>query len=335
MRREILARGDLPIFADPDRTFRRVLTVLLSFYLFLIFFIRVKGEAPLPGVPISPAEDSPRIARLLTEPQQITLPPPPHLPSPKVEAPPLPPAEVEPPMVSPPAKVDSAEVEKSAKGPSPEANGGGPSPPKAAPRERIKKKGLLGLLGREKGSAPSLGGFSALKDLPPLPFEEKTAGSLPESDLQDGSDDGIDEIRERVLSEQERRLAQLSAGGSGAGQGGERGAVEVADKPLSSILSGSARTRGDVDAVVQQNKEKLLLSYNRFLQKNPDLQGSLTVEFIITAEGQVFQCHVLSSSLNDPGFEEAVVREILQWRFPSVEGGSTTVLYPVFFYPAG
>lgn len=308
-------QDDISLY-DPDRTFRRVLTTLLFVYLGLVLLIQVKGESLGLPVPVAPQEP-PRVAKLLP-------PAPRSAPPPKVELktgpPPLPPPSVAKREFSiPPAP--ATRPEQTAKIKREEAPVAAPPQGATAPapsREEIKKVGLLGLLGGGKSSGPSLGkGFSSLKEIPP-PSAKKgpPAPLLPR--------EGIETIRQRTVVAEETKLALT------------RKAVVGEDLSQTSIThDGFELNRETVSDIVQQNRDKLLVLYNRRLQKHPNVQGSLTVEFVISPQGQVLQCNILASSLFDPLFENEIVKEILQWKFPAVEKGATTVLYPLSFSPAG
>lgn len=321
------------ILLDTDKTFRRILAVSFSFYVVLVIFIQLKGESfqmkPAPAV--SETEEPPRVARLLVEPQKAPsapLPPPtieaPKKEPPKVEAPP-----VEKPIPSPPAPKGTPKVEKAetSSSPAPVA--------KAPPQEQVKKVGLLGLLGGKKGSGspPAAGkGFSSLKDLPPPSAEKKPSSAAPSSSsaaapLPSFAQEEIEKIRRRALTEQETKLTQT------------RQAVVQEDLSKTKITqeggAGGGRNQEAISGIVHLNREKLQLLYNRQLQRKPELQGFLTVEFLISSQGQVLECRIVNSSLSDPIFEKEVVQEILRWKFPSAAQGTTTVLYPLSFSPAG
>ncbi len=47
--------------------------------------------------------------------------------------------------------------------------------------------------------------------------------------------------------------------------------------------------------------------YERVLRQQPDLQGKLVLEFTISPDGEVTECHVLSSELHDPDLERMIV----------------------------
>lgn len=303
---------------DSDRTFRRVLTALLFVYLGLVGLIHLKGESLRLPVPAASPEP-PRIAKLLPAAPKRLPPPKAEMPLPppkaemKTEPLPLPPPSIAKREVPVP-KVKKEEAALPAPLPPPPQTAVAPAPSK----DEVKKVGLLGLLGGGKAPDASLGkGFSSLKEIPP-PSAKKgpPAPLLPQ--------EGIESIRQRTVVEEETRLAL------------NRKAVVGEDLSQTRIThDGFALNRDAVSDIVQQNRDKLLVLYNRRLQKNPNVQGSLTVEFVISPQGEVLQCHILRSSLSDPAFESEIVKEILQWKFPAVEKGATTVLYPLSFSPAG
>jgi TonB family protein len=337
MSRSVTA-DQVSLVLETDRTFRRVLTVLLSLYVCLILFLRSRGELPLPEIPLPP-EEPPRIARLLVEPQKTAPAPEPIVVAPEVETAAAPPSVRPEPPPAPPKttpKTATAKTEKSGGAPS-KIPDGTASSAEPAPRERVKQVGLLGLLGKGKGSTSSLKGFSALKELPSIP---STGTPVPETILSDRSNEEIDAVRNRVLADEQARLARLSSEGSGqersriaADPAGATSTGALAESGLSQ--SGAVRTSREISAVVRRNREKLLEVYNLFLKKRPNLQGSLTLEFIVSEEGRVLECRTLASFVNDPAFEEAIIREVLGWKFSPIEGGTTTILYPISFSPAG
>jgi TonB family protein len=298
---------------DSERTFRRVLTFLLFFYLIGVVLIQVKGESLRLLVPAPSPQEPPRMAKILTAPPKISLPQPveiktgpPSLPAPSV-------AKLQP-VMPPPTTLEQAPKGKKSETPPPSASSQGQA--KRPSREEIKKVGLLGLLGEGKNSTPSLGKkFSSLKETPRLSAQEE-ADPFPQ--------ERIETIRQRTVGAEENKLALT-----------RREAVGENLSETKIFHDGFEFNRDAVSDVVRQNNEGLLALYNRRLQKNPNMQGRLTVEFIISSEGQVLKCRILSSSLSDPLFENEVVREILKWKFPSVEKGTTTVLYPLSFFPAG
>ncbi len=72
--------------------------------------------------------------------------------------------------------------------------------------------------------------------------------------------------------------------------------------------------------------------YQKGLQSNPDLQGTVKVKFLIQPGGQVGGAKIEDSSLGNASVEDCVMTNIKSWRFPQAKGGgSTTVVYPFRF----
>lgn len=320
---------------DTDKTFRRILTVLLSFYVAVVIFVQVKGESFHLNTlaRIAPPQEPSRVARLLVEPQKAPVLPavPPAVEAPKVEplkleSPRIEPAHVEKPALPPPSPKTAPGVEQGGRV-------SATAPPKAPPQEQVKNIGLLGLLGGNKGSgsASSVGkGFSSLKEIAPPSTEKRSSPSAPAASsppLPSFAQEEIDKIRQRTLAQQETTLTQT------------RQAAVHEDLSQAKITQqggvGGAQNQEAVSGIVQQNRDRLQLIYNKQLLKKPGLQGFLTVEFTITAQGHVIECRVVTSSLSDPLFEREVIQEILRWKFPPIAQGTTTVLYPLSFSPAG
>jgi len=97
----------------------------------------------------------------------------------------------------------------------------------------------------------------------------------------------------------------------------------------------SPRSYESIAQVVDSYKSGISFLYNKSLRENPTLRGTVTVEFMIAAGGDVLDCRVTSSSMKNPPFEEALVKRILQWKFPAVPAGDVTITYPIVFSISG
>lgn len=211
------------------------------------------------------------------------------------------------------------------------------SPVRPAPKEEVKKVGLLGLLGGGKGkeSDPSLGrSFSSLKELPsPSALPSAPAASSPTLSAREKkgtvpappiSPEALEQLRKETVEAEEKGLVQT-----------RKAAIEENLSDVRATSEGVELNHSAISEIADQHKEKLLQLYSRRLHQKPNIKGSVTVEFVISPEGKVLKCHILSTSLSDPVFENEIVKEILQWKFPPGAKGATTVLYPVSFFPAG
>lgn len=101
------------------------------------------------------------------------------------------------------------------------------------------------------------------------------------------------------------------------------------------IVQGAGRNYNIVSSAIQKKSSGLATVYSGLLQGNPNLQGNVLVEFVISPEGKVTNCTILTSSLGNIEFEKTLVQEILHWTFRPTEKGRTTVLYPLSFFPSG
>jgi len=95
------------------------------------------------------------------------------------------------------------------------------------------------------------------------------------------------------------------------------------------------RTYREISQVVEKYKGGVSFIYNKALRRDPSLRGTVTVEFTISSAGDVIDCKVASSSMQDAVFEEALVKRILQWQFPPILEGDVTVVYPLVFFVTG
>ncbi|MFQ5455163.1 MAG: TonB family protein [Nitrospirota bacterium] len=96
----------------------------------------------------------------------------------------------------------------------------------------------------------------------------------------------------------------------------------------------SPRSLESIADVVNSYKDGIVYIYNRALSENPTLKGIITVEFTITAMGNVIRCDIISSGMNYYPLEESLVKQILQWKFPPIKKGIVTVEYPIHFSPS-
>ncbi len=71
--------------------------------------------------------------------------------------------------------------------------------------------------------------------------------------------------------------------------------------------------------------------YQRQLQRTPNIQGMVTVEFIIEEDGIVSRARVASTSLKNPQVEQCIVQNLEGSQFPVPRGGTVVVTYPFNF----
>jgi TonB family protein len=134
-------------------------------------------------------------------------------------------------------------------------------------------------------------------------------------------------------------LGTAVAGGKGAGRGagngaagGGRGTHEV----QLSLGGEGARVSGflskeQINRVVQANRAAIKYCFETALQRKPNLQGAVNVQWRIDRKGLVSSTRVAKSTLGDAGVEGCILRQIQRWKFPEPDGGEVDVVYPFLF----
>lgn len=139
--------------------------------------------------------------------------------------------------------------------------------------------------------------------------------------------------------------AALSRGyGSGAGSLTGHETTRVASSALAAKAddgvkrgAGStkaSRSREEIELVFDRNKSSIYALYSRALRDKPDLKGKLVLELTIAASGEVTQCRIVSSELNDPDLERKLVARVRSFRFEARDVASITTTKPIDFFPA-
>jgi hypothetical protein len=88
-----------------------------------------------------------------------------------------------------------------------------------------------------------------------------------------------------------------------------------------------------IQRIVRQNYGRFRLCYENGLRNNPNLQGRVSVRFVIGRDGAVSNVSNGGSDLPDSSVVQCVVRAYYGLTFPQPEGGIVTVVYPIMFSP--
>lgn len=129
--------------------------------------------------------------------------------------------------------------------------------------------------------------------------------------------------------------------GTGTGQGFGNGNGRLGGSHRSrppSIRMGATTVQGRlppevIQRIVRQNFGRFRLCYEKGLQSNPNLQGQITVAFVIGRDGALGNSSVQRSTLPDLEVNECVKRAFLTLAFPPPDGGVVRVSYPISFAP--
>jgi hypothetical protein len=89
-----------------------------------------------------------------------------------------------------------------------------------------------------------------------------------------------------------------------------------------------------VRRIVRQHLGKMRLCYERALTTKPNLQGRVSVRFVIAPDGRVRSASNAGSDLPDPAVVACVTAAFGALSFPRPEGGGVVVVtYPIVFRP--
>jgi len=298
---------DLPWTPDEDEQARLKKTARTLLVLFAAIGI-VIPLIPMSERP-SPAPLPEEVVRLVLEPP----PPPPPKPEAKKEEPPKPEAKPEPKPVEPPKPVDRRE----------EA------------RKKAENSGLLAMKDQledlrealeptEMSSAPMIGRVEG---------ESRAERSLVTSRTGVGSG-GIN-------------TGQLSSG-FGSGPGNLKGhaagtavpsfadkiGADRADASRSGSGGKASRSREEIEIVFDRNKSAIYALYSRALREQPELQGKVVVQLTIAPSGEVTDCRIVSTELEDAELERKLVARIRMFRFEAKDVEAMTTTKPIEFFPA-
>jgi TonB family protein len=111
-------------------------------------------------------------------------------------------------------------------------------------------------------------------------------------------------------------------------------AAPAAETQRSGKSSKAARTREEVELVFDRNKSAIYAIYSRALRDNPALQGKVVLEVTIAPSGEVTDCRIVSSELNDAELERKLVARVRMFRFEARDVAPMTTTKPIEFFPA-
>jgi len=297
---------ELPWEGDPETSsrFRKILRVLLIiFVLFGILFPLL----PTPKRTASETEVPQRLARVMIE--EKPKPPPPPPPPPKVE---------EKPKIEPEKKIPVAP----------------PVDRKQQAHEKAQKQ-----LNQVKDELADL---REQMDLKPMEQTKNLTGAV-------GADSHAERsmITSKVGAGSGGITSANSSRGFGTGAGSltghdttavtsqiARGGLDARGPTRTGNSGKAARSREEIELVFDKNKGAIYALYSRELREKPELQGKLVLQFTISPAGDVTDCKVVSSELNDPDLERKIVARVKLFRFDAKDVETITTTKPIDFFPA-
>ena len=95
---------------------------------------------------------------------------------------------------------------------------------------------------------------------------------------------------------------------------------------------GGELERQEIERVIKQRMGLIRRCYTRELRRNPELQGTVKVRFVIDRDGKVKYAAIRGSELGNAIVEDCLVEEMQKLRFPLPGGkGTVIVTYPFVF----
>ncbi|MCZ7677490.1 MAG: AgmX/PglI C-terminal domain-containing protein [Sandaracinaceae bacterium] len=134
--------------------------------------------------------------------------------------------------------------------------------------------------------------------------------------------------------------------GEGSGYGRGAGGLRARESRAPIVRCGGSRggcgavtmgslSREAIRRVVRSRLAEVRFCYEQGLVRRPRLEGGLTVQWIIGADGRVESAALSSSDLGDAAVEQCVVGAVRRWSFPATDlGGPTGVTYPFVLAPS-
>jgi TonB family protein len=106
-------------------------------------------------------------------------------------------------------------------------------------------------------------------------------------------------------------------------------------RPGSAVVRGSL-SREAIQRVIRRELPGIRYCYQQGLLGRPDLEGRVTLKFIIGGAGVVQTAVIAQSSLGDPRVEVCIAQAAKRWTFTAPEGGGIVIVnYPFTFQRPG
>lgn len=95
----------------------------------------------------------------------------------------------------------------------------------------------------------------------------------------------------------------------------------------------AARSQEEIELVFDRNKGAIYALYTRAMRERADLQGKVVLSLTISPAGDVTDCSILSSELNDPDLEHKIVARVKLFKFEAKDVETITARKTIEFFP--
>jgi TonB family protein len=204
-----------------------------------------------------------------------------------------------------------------------------PSITEPSPRETVRDKGILGIMSG-KGESDR----KATTGINPRSNVDLDKVMRPGTTLKKGSE--TSRISEGTTNEEMMGAREDQSAPKGIKRTALTKSGSIAPQTISQVSGEGSGSPGRSGTEIRQRLEGYLVprlqhSYNKELQKNPNLTGKVSFSFTISANGRVTECRITRSTMNDSNFENKIVEQVKRCRFQPIDQGSVTVDWSIVF----
>jgi len=91
------------------------------------------------------------------------------------------------------------------------------------------------------------------------------------------------------------------------------------------------RTEQSIMNVVLARQGRITYLYEKYLKRNPNLRGKISIEFTIAANGFVTSAQIIESTINHPDLERDLLNLVKRLKFNPIPSGDVTTIFPFQF----
>ena len=85
---------------------------------------------------------------------------------------------------------------------------------------------------------------------------------------------------------------------------------------------------GSVAATFKKRMSAIKVCYQKSLQKNPNSEGKVAIQFTIGSSGRISKIKVMQNTTGDKGLGKCISGKVKKWKFPRPDRGTPTFVYP-------
>jgi TonB family protein len=135
-------------------------------------------------------------------------------------------------------------------------------------------------------------------------------------------------------------IGRGGGGGTGAGYGMGIGRLGGRVSSSGSVTEGAGLVTGSLDKdvirrIIRRHINEVKYCYQKELQGNPALRGTVVVRFTIGKDGLVTKAEVASTTLKNTTVETCIVAAVRRWLFPKPQGGGVVIVSYPFVLSSG